>query len=199
MKYFLIFLFSFSFNLNGQKKFSNLDVFNLQYAQDPQISYDGKKIVYVRTMMDIMKDGRRSNLWILNPDGSDHKKLTSNERNERSPRWSSDGKKIAFLSSAENNEGTEIYIYWTDSKQYSKISQLEKSPGNLQWSPDGKYLAFSMFVAQDPIHLVTPPSKPKGATWAPRPRITERLKHEADGSGYMERGFRHIFIISSDG
>ena len=199
MKYFLIFLFSFSFNLNGQKKFSNLDVFNLQYAQDPQISYDGKKIVYVRTMMDIMKDARRSNLWILNPDGSDHKKLTSNERNERSPRWSSDGKKIAFLSSAENNEGTEIYIYWTDSKQYSKISQLEKSPGNLQWSPDGKYLAFSMFVAQDPIHLVTPPSKPKGATWAPRPRITERLKHEADGSGYMERGFRHIFIISSDG
>ena len=56
-----------------------------------------------------------------------------------------------------------------------------------------------MFVAQDPIHLVTPPSKPKGATWAPRPRITERLKHEADGSGYMERGFRHIFIISSEG
>ena len=61
-------------------------------------------------MMDIMKDGRRSNLWILNPDGSDHKKLTSNERNERSPRWSSDGKKIAFLSCAENNEGTDEQI-----------------------------------------------------------------------------------------
>ena len=55
-----------------------------------------------------------------------------------------------------------------------------------------------MFVPQDPIHLVTPPSKPKGANWATRPRITERLKHEADGSGYMERGFRLIFIISSD-
>ena len=90
MKYFLIFFFSFSFNLNGQKKFSNLDVFNLQYVQDPQISYDGNKIVYVRTMMDIMKDGKRSSLWIINSDGSDHKKLTSNERNERSPRWSSD-------------------------------------------------------------------------------------------------------------
>ena len=199
MKYFLIFLFSFSFNLNGQKKFSNLDVFNLQYAQDPQISYAGNKIVYVRTMMDIMKDGKRSSLWIINPDGSDHKKLTSNERNERSPRWSPDGKRIAFISSSDNNEGTEIYIYWTDTKQYSKISQLEKSPGSLQWSPDGKYIAFSMFVPQDPIHLVTPPSKPKGANWAPRPRITERLKHEADGSGYMERGFRHIFIISSEG
>ena len=199
MKYFLIFLFSFSFNLNGQKKFSNLDVFNLQYAQDPQISYAGNKIVYVRTMMDIMKDGKRSSLWIINPDGSDHKKLTSNERNERSPRWSPDGKRIAFISSSDNNEGAEIYIYWTDTKQYSKISQLEKSPGSLQWSPDGKYIAFSMFVPQDPIHLVTPPSKPKGANWAPRPRITERLKHEADGSGYMERGFRHIFIISSEG
>ena len=41
----------------------------------------------------------------------------------------------------------------------------------------------------------TPPPKPKGATWASRPRVTVRVKHEADGSGYMERGFRHLFII----
>jgi len=199
MKYFLIFLFSFSIHLRAQDKFSNLDVFKLQYVQDPQISPSGNQIVYVRTKMDIMKDGRTTSLWIINTDGTEHKKLTSNESKERSPRWSPDGKKITFLSSADNNEGTEIYIYWKDSKQYSKISQLEKSPSGLRWSPDGKYLAFSMHVADKPIHLVTPPPKPKGATWASRPRVTVRVKHEADGSGYMERGFRHLFIISSEG
>ena len=47
--------------------------------------------------------------------------------------------------------------------------------------------------------MVSPPRKPKNAEWAEKPRITERLKHEADGSGYMREGFTHLFYISSEG
>ena len=68
----LITVFLFSNNLFSQNNFENLDVFNLQYVQDPQISPDGSKIVYVRTKMDIMKDGRSSSLWIINTDGSNN-------------------------------------------------------------------------------------------------------------------------------
>ena len=86
----------------------NLDVFELQYARDPQISPDGNYILYVRTEMDIMKDGRSSSIWILNADGSNHQKLTSSTRNESSPRWSPDGKRISFISSSDDNNGSEI-------------------------------------------------------------------------------------------
>src|SRR6516164_4427992 len=67
-----------------------LDVFNLQLATDPQISPDGKRIVYVRQFSDIMTDKRYSNLWIINSDGSNHRSLTTGNYTESSPRWSSD-------------------------------------------------------------------------------------------------------------
>ena len=90
MKYFLIFLFSFSFNLNGQKKFSNLDVFNLQYAQDPQISYNGKKIVYVRTMMDKMRIDTYDHKGLLIEEGEE-KERKNNQKGKAAKRKCSRG------------------------------------------------------------------------------------------------------------
>ena len=201
MKYHLLFyvLFIFSSSVNAQNKFENLDVFELQYARDPQISPDGSKVVYIRTKMDIMKDGKSSSLWIMNSDGTNHQKLTSLVKNESNPRWSPDGKRISFISNSGDGNGSEIFIYWVDSKQYSSISQLDGSPRSLNWSPDGKSIGFLMFVSEKTLQLVSPPRKPKNAKWAEKPRITDRLKHEADGSGYMREGFSHIFYISSDG
>ena len=195
----LITVFLFSNNLFSQNNFENLDVFNLQYVQDPQISPDGSKIVYVRTKMDIMKDGRSSSLWIINTDGSNNQKLTSNNENERTPRWSPDGSKIAFVSSSEDANGSEIYVYWLNNNQYSVISQLDNSPRGLSWSPNGNYIAFSMFVPDRVLTLVRPPAKPLNAKWAKKARITDRVKHEADGSGYMEKGFSHLFYINANG
>ncbi len=195
---FLIFLVAFN-SIYAQDKFENLDVFELQYARDPQVSPDGNYIVYVRTEMDIMKDGRSSSLWIINTDGSNHQKLTSSNNNESSPRWSPDGKRISFISSSDDENGSEIFIYWRDSKQYASISQLSASPRSIKWSPDGKYIGFSMFIPENTLQLVYPPRKPKNAKWADKPRITKRLKHEADGSGYMKEGFTHLFYISSEG
>ena len=197
--FFLIF-FHFGFDtLKANNTFRNLDVFELRYVRDPQISPDGTKIVYVRTEMDIMKDGRTSSLWIINSDGTNHQKLTSNTFNESNPVWSPDGKRISFISSSDDENGSEIHVYWMNSRQYSSISQLDGSPRSLKWSPNGNYLAFIMFVPEKTLQLVTPPRKPKNANWAEKPRITDRLKHEADGSGYMKEGFSQIFMISSTG
>ena len=197
--FFLIF-FQFGFDtLKANNTFRNLDVFELQYVRDPQISPDGTKIVYVRTEMDIMKDGRTSSLWIINSDGTNNQKLTSNTFNESNPVWSPDGKRISFISSSDDENGSEIHVYWMNSRQYSSISQLDGSPRSLKWSPNGNYLAFIMFVPEKTLQLVSPPRKPKNANWAEKPRITDRLKHEADGSGYMTEGFSQIFMISSTG
>ncbi len=189
-----------SFLCYGQdtdSKFSYLDIFQLKYAADPQISPNGDWIVYRKMGFDIMEDRGSGNLWMIKTDGSVHQKLTSRETNESSPRWSPDGKRLAFVSATA--EGAEIYIYWQDSGKVARISQLPFSPSALSWSPMGDYLAFSMNVEKAPPVLVKMPKKPKGAKWAKSPRITDRVYHEADGRGYIKPGFNHIFIIPSDG
>jgi len=161
--------------------FQSLDVFSLEWVSDPQISPDASQIVYKRNGFDIMQDKSKGNLWILNVDGSFHRKLTSREANESNARWSPDGKRIAFISSTD--EGSELYMYWVSTGQIAKLSQLEMSPRNLTWSPDGNHLAFTMFKSQNSPVIIKMPKKPKGANWAKPARITDRLKHEADGRG----------------
>jgi len=196
---FICTFFIISATLFGQQKtpFSNLDVFELEWAQRPQISPDGNWIVYQRRSMDIMKDRKQSRLWLLSSDGKNHTKLTNQDKNESSPVWSPDGTRIAFTSSTDN--GSEIFVYWVKTNKIARLTQLDKSPSGLHWSPNGKQLAFLKKIAQPNPTLVKPPHKPKGAKWADHPRVTTRLKYEADGSGYIEPGFRHLFVISAEG
>jgi dipeptidyl aminopeptidase/acylaminoacyl peptidase len=202
MKYLLIFiLFIISLqNAAAQEQktpFQPLDVFSLEWASNPQISPDASQIIYRRSGFDIMKDTSRGNLWILNTDGSSNRKLTSREVNESQAKWSPSGDRIAFVSATE--AGSELYMYWVQTGQIAKLSQLEMSPGNLSWSPDGTQIAFTMFVAEKAPVIVKMPTKPKGASWAKPARITDRLKHEADGRGYMQPGFTHLFILPAEG
>ncbi len=193
----IISLFTFTLTAQEHKNFKPLDVFQLEYARDPQISPDGYSIVYRRTGYDIMKDGSKGNLWILSSDGKTHEKLTSREGNEGQGRWSPSGDRIAFVS--KSTHGSEIYVYWMVSGALAKLTQLDNSPSSISWSTDGKSIAFTMKVNTKPPVIAKMPAKPKDAKWAKAPRITDRLKHEADGAGYLKPGFTHIFSIPSEG
>lgn len=195
--YLLLFFIGLSVTTTAQPAFTNMDVFDLQWASSPQISPDGETIVYVRRSMDIMKDRRVGNLWTIKTDGTGHRKLTNRDASESNPVWSPDGRRIAFTSSTE--QGSEIFVYWLDNGSLARISQLDGSASGLSWSPDGTKLAFSMFVKESFEYLVRPPKKPKGAQWAEHPFMETRLKHEADGSGYMPAGYSHYFLISAEG
>ncbi len=179
------------------KPFTSMDVFELEWASAPKIAPDGEKILYLRNGMDIMKDRRQRQIWIMNTDGTGHQKLTPNDKNESSPRWSPDGNRIAFSTSTEH--GSEIFIYWLATGQQARLTQLERSPSGLSWSPDGKWIAFSMLVPEKPPFLTRTQDKPKGAEWADPPKVTTRVRHEADGSGFIEPGYSHFFVIPSDG
>ena len=177
--------------------FSPLDVFELEWASDPQISPDGERVVYVRGGFDVMKDRRRSSLWIVDADGSGHEQLSDGEANASSPRWSPDGDRIAWV--AGTDEGSEIFVRWLASGRTARLSQLPASPRHLTWSPDGAQLAFSMLVRDEAPKLVKPPKKPEGAEWAEPPRVTTRLYHEADGRGRLEPGFHQLFVLPAVG
>lgn len=177
--------------------FQRMDVFQLEWVSNPQISPDGKHVVYARNSMDIMKDKRQSRLWLTTIDGSQQIPLTGRDINESNAVWSPDSSRIAFTSRTDH--GSEIFLYWVNTAKTTRLSQLERSPDGLSWSPDGSQIAFSMLVPEKPPVLVKGPSKPKDADWADEPRVTTRLKYESDGSGYIEPGYRQYFVIPATG
>ena len=174
-----------------------IDIFDLEYASDPQIAPDGSRIVYTRQSMDIMDDQRNASLWIVNADGSGHRPLTEPGQNASGARWSPSGDRIAYVSST--NEGAEIFVRWMDTGQTAKLTQLTESPGGLAWSPDGTHLAFSMMVKADPAPFASMPAQPDGAEWAPAPDVIDQVIYRSDGSGYLDEGYTHLFVLPADG
>ncbi|MFA0810022.1 S9 family peptidase [Microbulbifer epialgicus] len=177
--------------------FSYEDVFNLEYASDPQFSNDGKSIYYVRNSMNKMADNKRANLWRISADGKDHRPLTSGDYSDYSPRLSPDGKTIAFISSRSGSP--QIHLLWLDNGQNLQISHLPKSPSNIQWSRDGKQIAFTMFVPESKPLPVELPGAPEGAEWAKQPQFIDNSIYRADGMGYLKQGHTQVFVIPREG
>ena len=122
-----------------------LDVFDLQWAADPQISPDGRNIAYVRMGYDIKTDRPRGSIWLVGVDGKNERPLTG-AATSGSPRWSPDGTRIAYLARAADGSA-QLFMYWTAAASATAISNFTESPSSLAWSPDGRWLAFIMPVA----------------------------------------------------
>jgi acylaminoacyl-peptidase len=178
--------------------FRNTDVFELEVAVDPQISPDGSRIAYVRGSMDIMTDRLVSNIWILDVDGDNHRPLLSGANNYSQQRWSPSGDRIAYVSDVDGR-GAQIHVRWMDTGQTAMLTNVRRGPSSISWSPDGTRIAFEMFVESEAGVLAEPPAAPEGAEWAPPAKVIEAIQYRGDGSGYLDNGNTHLFVLSADG
>lgn len=173
------------------------DLFDLEWADAPSISPDGRRIVYQRKFFDIMKDRRRSNLWLIEADSGKQRPLTSGAYGDGAAVWSPSGDRIAWVSDRDGS--AQIWVRWMDSGQQSPISRLSEGPSNLAWSPDGRWIAFTQHVAADTTPLAKLPDKPEGAQWADAVKLIDRMNYRADGAGYLKPGYEHVFVMPADG
>ncbi|MBO6574972.1 MAG: S9 family peptidase [Rhodothermales bacterium] len=184
---------------SAQEVFLPRDVFELERATQPQISPDGSRIVYVRSGFDVMTDGSRTALWIINADGSGHRPLTDGTYGVSQPRWSPRGDRLAYVSSKDGR--SQVYVRWMDTGDVAELTDLERGPSSLAWSPDGTRIALSMFVPNaDPDIAVEMPRKPRGADWGPEWTFIDDINYRSDGrQGFVEQGGSQLFILPAEG
>jgi dipeptidyl aminopeptidase/acylaminoacyl peptidase len=162
----------------------------------PAISPDGRHIVFTRTWVDKMKDQSRSNLWMVDSDGTRVRELTRGSWRDSSPVWAPDSRRIAFLS---DRDGTnQLHVMYTDTGEVAQLTHLPRAPSGIRWSPDGRQIAFTQTVPdEEPILRVQLPQRPRGAEWARGATVVDRLSWARDGSGPTEKGHTHVFVVDA--
>ncbi len=183
----------------SRPRFAPIDVFALEWASEPQLSPDGSQVAYVRRSFDIKTDTRRSMIWMVGKDGSNHRPLIGSAANEASPRWSADGSRVAFIAN-DTDGSAQIHVHWVAQGVTSRVTNLIDAPSRLVWSPDGKTLAFAMRVParREPLQVKLPEA-PKGAKWADPVQAIDRMVYRADGEGFLPDAFRQVFVVPADG
>ena len=135
-------LFFISYSLSSQDIWSPKESMKIKSISQTDISYDGKMVAYVvrEPIMDDKKSEYLSQIWLTNVDTKENIQYTFNLKSSSSPKFSPDGKKVAFLSSRTGKN--QIWIINTSGGEAKNITDEKKGVRSIKWSPDGKSISF---------------------------------------------------------
>ena len=174
---------------NRPRSFEPMDVFKLEWADQPVFSPDESEIVFARKSVDVQSDKVRSALWRYRlKDGALRPLLVKGD--PQRPVFSPDGKSLAYMSAGQ------LMLRWQDTSVSVKIADGAQQ---FSFSPNGDWLAFSKFVTRDTRKGAELPTPPKGAKWGDPVKVIDRLNHRADGSGDLEIGETQLFVVPVQG
>jgi len=172
------------------------DLFKIKGVGDPQRSPDGKWVAYTVGTVDVEKDKRDTDLWMVGWDGGEEIRLTSSPDGESTPRWSPDGRYLAFLASRGTEEekklGAQVWLLDRRGGEAHRLTDIKGGVGGYAWSPDGKRLVL-VVSEQDPADE---PEKMEG--WkrkAKPPVVIDRYHFKQDRAGYLKTLGTHLWLF----
>lgn len=174
-------------------RFTIEELLKVRRLADPQVSPDGRQVAFV--IGDVNFDGNRvvNHIYLLPLAGGDIKQLTSGEGSASAPRWSPDGKKIAYVT------GSQVWVMAVDGDDKEQVTKVSTGAAGPVWSPDGKWIAFTSDVypecKDDACNKRREETAEKSKVKA---HITDRLlfRHWDE---WRDAKRTHVFVVASKG
>jgi dipeptidyl aminopeptidase/acylaminoacyl peptidase len=158
------------------------DIYRIQELKDPQVSPDGLWVAYVVATNDRAADEQRGAIWMVSWDGAQQLALTAPASDTDQPRWSPDGRYLAFLGASVGSDKPQIMLLDRRGGEARPLTAVSGEIRDYAWSPDGRRIALAM-------------DQPGDAEKRPKPIVIDAMHFKQDEDGYLAAGRRrHLFL-----
>jgi dipeptidyl aminopeptidase/acylaminoacyl peptidase len=176
------------------------DLFRLAVVGEVALSPNGGQVAYVVTRIEREANDYRSNIWVVDTDGGPSRPFSRGSRVEHHPRWSPDGRSLAFLSdrggdtslsagvASARREQAQLFVLPVGGGEARQVTSLPHGVRSFAWGPAGDQLVLAARVRPPTGSLGDPPFA----------REITRIKHKEDGQGLIE-GPIHLFVQELEG
>jgi dipeptidyl aminopeptidase/acylaminoacyl peptidase len=174
-------------------RFTVEEMLKLQRVADPQLSPDGRWVAYQVSTPDVAANRSRTQIYVVAAAGGEPKRLTDGAASASAPRWSPDGRRLAFTT------GGQVWTMKPDGSDREQVTDLSTGAADPVWSPDGRLIAFASDVYPDCADDACNKRREEEAARNPvKAHVAERLlyRHWTDWKGGKRT---HVFVVPSSG
>ena len=175
-----------AYSAEGKRPITVEDLNLIKDVSEPQVSPDGLWVAYIISEVDVEADVNRSDIWLTSWDGSKTVQLTSTDQSEHTPRWSPDGRLLAFLSTGiDTDTADQVWLIDPNVGKAQSVTSLANGVSDFDWGPDSQHIALISGVVPDGSNV-----EPAGG-----PLVIDRMLFKRDGYGYFGKERSRVHLL----
>jgi len=171
------------------------DLYKFELISGMEISPDGAHVIYTQQRINPDTQKQYSNLWVISVEDGTTTQFTFGDQVDRNPRWSPDGRQIAFISNRDNEKRPQIYLINFSGGEAHPLTDLNGNFEGFEWSPNGSQLV-TQFRKKD-SEVIEREENEKVEKLGVVLRHIDRLEYKFDGAGFLPKERWHIWTVDT--